>query len=76
MINDEVLNLVSGGVLLEGWDKTLFTMMKYYKSKYGDEGIQKVKDLMNISLKDPTSKVEESDMDTLYNFIDENWNNA
>ncbi|MBR3264499.1 MAG: hypothetical protein IKI61_00875 [Erysipelotrichaceae bacterium] len=51
-------------------------MMKYYKSKYGDEGIQKVKDLMNISLKDPTSKVEESDMDTLYNFIDENWNNA
>ena len=34
--------------------------MSVYKTKYGDEGLQKVKDLMALSLNDPTSPIEES----------------
>jgi len=45
----------------------------YIGEKYGEEGKQKVIDLMLISLKDPTSLIEESDMETIYQFIDENW---
>ena len=73
ILKDEDLNLVSGGVLLEGWDTTLLIIMDIFKGRYGDEGKQKVIDLMKMSLNDPTSPIEESDMDTLLQFIEDNW---
>ena len=72
-INDEELDLVSGGVLKEGWDMTLLSVMGIYKGLYEEEGLQKVKDLMALSLDDPTSPIEPQDLDKIYNFIDENW---
>ena len=72
-INDEELDLVSGGVLKEGWDMTLLSVMGIYKGLYEEEGLQKVKDLMALSLDDPTSSIEFQDLDKIYSFIDENW---
>ena len=72
-INDELLKIISGGKLLDGWDDTLRALMSIYKSKYGDEGIQKVKNMMVISVNDESSPIEAEDLETLYNFIDDNW---
>ena len=76
LLKDEQLNIVSGGVLLDGWDTTLLSIIRIYKAKYGEEGKQKVKDLMLMSLNDPTSPIEPQDMETIMNFIDENWDLA
>lgn len=38
ILKEEELNIVSGGVLIEGWDVTLLSMMRVYKGKYGDDG--------------------------------------
>ena len=73
IINDNDLKLVSGGVLLDGWDSTLLFIMEVYKKTYGDKGKEKVIELMKISLNDPTSPLEENDMETIYKFIEENW---
>lgn len=73
IIKDEELNIVSGGVLLEGWDTTLLIIMDMFRGRYGDEGKQKVIDLMKMSLNDPTSPIEESDMETIFKFIEDNW---
>ena len=72
-IEDQEIELVSGGVLLEGWEQTTSFIIKLYKEKYGEEGKQKVKDLMLMSLNDPTSPIEEEDMATIYKYIDDNW---
>ena len=72
-MDDEELNLVSGGVLLAGWDETLLEIMKRFKEIYGIKGRQKVKALMAKSLDDPTSPIKASDMETIYKFIDDNW---
>ena len=76
MLNDELLSLVSGGVLLKGWDNTLFNLMKACKAKFGEAGYKKIRDSMEIALNDPTSPIEKQDMQTLYKFIDENWDKA
>lgn len=47
-------------------------MMKMYKTKYGEEGKQKVKDLMIVSVNDSTSPVTQEDLETIYSFIDDN----
>lgn len=73
ILKDEDLNIVSGGVLLEGWDTTLLIIMDMFRGRYGDEGKQKVIDLMKMSLNDPTSPIEESDMETIFKFIEDNW---
>ncbi len=73
ILKDEDLNIVSGGVLLEGWDTTLLIIMDMFKCRYEDEGKQKVIDLMKMSLNDPTSPIEESDMETIFKFIEDNW---
>jgi len=64
---------VSGGVLKDGWEGALNKNMAVYKAKYGDEGKQKVKDLMVIGVKDPTSQIEEADLNIMYQYIDEQW---
>ena len=73
MLDDELLDLVSGGVLIDGWDESLLELMKHYKAIYGEKGYQKVKELMMKSLNDPTSPIEASDMETIYHFIEVNW---
>ena len=35
-IEVEVLRLVSGGVLPEGWESTAISLMALYKGKYGE----------------------------------------
>jgi hypothetical protein len=37
-LNEEVLNLVSGGGLREGWVETVYEMMALYKGKFGESG--------------------------------------
>ncbi|MBR5341734.1 MAG: hypothetical protein IK151_07400 [Erysipelotrichaceae bacterium] len=76
LLNEEELNLVSGGQLVEGWDKSVMLIMQVYKGKYindDDGGRQRVKDLMVISANDPSSPLEAQDLQTVYNFIDANW---
>ena len=41
MLDDELLVLVSGGVLIDGWDESLLELMKHYKAIYGGKGYQK-----------------------------------
>ena len=37
------------------------------------QGKQKVKDLMVVGVKDPTSQIEEADLNIMYQYIDEQW---
>ena len=73
LINDQELELVSSGVLKEGWESITLTMISMYKTKFGDSGKQRLKDTLAVGVDDPTSTMEESDLVILYNFIDENW---
>lgn len=73
LLDIEELSLVSGGVLKDGWEGALNKIMAVYKAKYGDEGKQKVKDLMVVGVKDPTSQIEEADLNIMYQYIDEQW---
>ena len=57
----------------DGWEGALNKIMAVYKAKYGDEGKQKVKDLMVVGVKDPTSQIEEADLNIMYQYIDEQW---
>ncbi|MBQ6334278.1 MAG: hypothetical protein IJI46_04335 [Erysipelotrichaceae bacterium] len=72
MISDEELELVKGGTLVEGWDSVMVQMMKMYKTKYGEDGKQKIKDLMIVSVNDSTSPVTQEDLKNIYSFIDDN----
>ncbi len=73
VIKDELLNMISGGVLRKGWDKSLTSMIAMNKGQFGDKGKQMIKDLMALSAKDSTSPIEEKDMETINKFIDDNW---
>ncbi len=73
ILNDEMMNFVSGGKLLDGWDKMLLRMMAILKGQYGDDGRDKVKVMMSIAINDPTSTIESADMPIIYKFIDDNW---
>ena len=75
-IDDETLQIVSGGKLLDNWQETLMDMMRIYKAKYGDEGLQKILDLIIVSVNDETSPVEAQDYDTICNFIRNYWERA
>lgn len=74
-INDELLSMVNGGVLKEGWENTVLTMINVLKTKYADEGKQKLKKIMASGLNDPTSTMDENDYSMICQFIDDNWNN-
>ncbi len=69
----EELSLISGGYLKEGWEDVTLTMIKMYKAKFGDEGKQKLKDTLAVGLNDPTSTMDEKDLEMLRTFIDNNW---
>ena len=74
-LEEEMLNLVSGGVLQEGWDTTLLTMMAVYKGKFGENGKQMVRDLFvkeNIG----GGPLEEADLPVIRAFIEDNWNSV
>lgn len=73
IVEEDVLNLVSGGVLLDGWDQALINIMSLFKARYGEEGYQKVWDLVEVSINDPTSPVTQEDAATMYKFIEDNW---
>ena len=72
-LKEEDLELVSGGYLKEGWDTTLLNVMVVYKKKYGEDGKQRVVDMMRMSVNDPTSTVTVSDLKTINEFIDKKW---
>lgn len=57
-------------------ENVLLQIMSLYKKKEGEVGKQKVKDLMLISLQDPTSTLDENDMVVVQQFIDDNWDNV
>lgn len=69
----EELSLISGGYLKEGWEDVTLAMIKMYKAKFGDEGKQKLKDTLAVGLNDPTSTMDEKDLEMLRTFIDNNW---
>ena len=57
----------------------LMNIIRLYKGKYEndpDTGKNVVKGLMTTSVSDPTSPIEEGDLQTLYDFIDANWDSA
>ncbi|MBR2676823.1 MAG: hypothetical protein IKE28_07925 [Solobacterium sp.] len=72
---EEELNMVSGGVLKEGWESTLLKMMALYKGKYGDNGKQMVSTLfINYGVGD--GPLEEADIPVITTFIDNNWDSV
>ena len=73
-LQDEQLKMVSGGVLLEGWENVLLGIMRYYKETYGDESKQMAIDLMIKSIDVPSAPLDAEDIDRIKNFADENWN--
>lgn len=73
LINDEVLDIVSGGRLVDGWQDIVLKLISLYKSKFNDEGKQKLKDVMVLGLTDPTSLIDERDIIALNDFINTNW---
>ena len=78
-IDDELLKLISGGKLNEGWDLALMNIIRLYKGKYENDpeaGKNTVKELLALSVSDPTSSIEEGDLHTIYDFVDANWENA
>ena len=75
-LEEEALNLVSGGVLQEGWDSTLLTMMALYKGKFGENGKERIKALFvkeNIGGEGP---LEEADLPVIHAFIEDNWDSV
>ena len=75
MLEEEALNLVSGGVLQEGWDSTLRTMMALYKGQFGENGKQMVKALFgkeNIG----EGPLEEADLPVIHAYIEDNWDSV
>ncbi|MBQ6492819.1 MAG: hypothetical protein IJI92_03015 [Erysipelotrichaceae bacterium] len=76
VLNEEELKLVSGGKLLDGWDDTLLNVMRLYKGKFGEDGYQMVRDMVIVAVNDPTSPVAAEDAETMYNFIDSNWDSV
>ena len=38
MLEEEALKLISGGVLQEGWESEVTSLMALYKGKYGENG--------------------------------------
>lgn len=76
-IKDEMMNMISGGRLSPGWEKNYYQIMRVYKSQYGDEeGLKRVKQHMYDLVDDNYSFVEESDLKTLFDFIDNNWDSV
>ena len=53
-INDELLSMINGGVLKEGWENTVLTMINVLKAKYADEGKQTAH--MRLSVSNPDGK--------------------
>ena len=75
MLEEEALNLVSGGVLQEGWDSTLRTLMALYKGQFGENGKQMVSALfINHGVGD--GPLEEADIPVILAFIDNNWDSV
>ena len=74
-LEEEALNLVSGGVLHEGWESTLLTMMALYKGNYGENGKQMVT-AMFVPENIKTGPLEESDLPVIQAFIEENWDSV
>ena len=72
---EEVLNRISGGVLREGWDSTLLTMMAVFKGKFGENGKQMVSALfINHGVGD--GPLEVNDLGTILAYIDHNWDSV
>ena len=75
LLEEEALNLVSGGVLKEGWDSTLLKMMALYKGKFGENGKQMVSTLF-IEHGVGDGPLEEADIPVILTFIDNNWDST
>ena len=75
LLEEEVLKRISGGVLREGWDSTLLTMMAVCKGKFGENGKQMVSALfINHGVGD--GSLEEADIPVILAFIDNNWDSV
>ena len=75
MLEEEALNLVSGGVLQEGWDSTLRTMMALYKGQFGENGKQMVKALF-VEENLGEGPLEEADLPVIHAYIEDNWDSV
>ena len=74
-LKDEQLKMVSGGVLLEGWENVLLGIMRYYKETYGKDSMQMAIDKMIESINIPAFPLDDNDIERIKKFASENWNN-
>ena len=72
-LNDEQLKLINGGLLADGWESVTESMIKVYKDKYGDKGLEKLIDVIASSKDDPTSVLTDEDREIVFAFIRDNW---
>ena len=74
-LEEEALNLVSGGVLQEGWDSTLLTMMALYKGQFGENGKEMIKALF-VKENLGEGPLEEADLPVIHAYIEDNWDSV
>lgn len=75
-LNEEVLNLVSGGILREGWDETVYEMMALYKGKFGESGKARLITLFEEKGVGGDSPLEPKDIPVIVDYINANWDAA
>lgn len=67
-LEEKALKLVNGGVLQEGWEESVLSLMALYKGKFGDSGKDMVLELFIIDGVD-NSPLDTNDIITVIAFI-------
>ena len=76
ILNEEALNLVSGGVLKEGWQDITGKMMAMYKGKFGDAGKAKLITIFTEKGVGGDGPLEEKDIPVIIAYINDNWDST
>ncbi|MBP3891669.1 MAG: hypothetical protein J6D29_05800 [Solobacterium sp.] len=76
MINDELLKIISGGKLQDGWQETVLAMIARNKGPYinnREKGIRYMKFIIRAGIGLPESTPNEWELRAVDSFIDENY---
>ena len=88
-LDDDLLELVDGGVVIENWQDRIAGKISFFKNQYGEEGKDRLLSLasgmLDVSLSDQTAdqskfakeedKLALADKKSILSFIDDNWDN-
>ena len=75
ILEEEALKLINGGVLEEGWESSVISLMALYKGKYGEEGKWMIMEFF-FNQKPGEGSLTTSDIADILVFIDHNWDSV